>query len=152
MTATELWRYLPGRTVKHLIVSPSQASPTCGMYVESVGYWLGDGSRQETRDAGAVAGVPALCGQGGQAVTVDDHVCVPVMNESGEVIARARVSPDLDEQGMRALVNVVEAARRLMAEQDAADPEGAAERGRRQEAGIARVRARARARRIREAK
>lgn len=71
-------------------------------------------------------------------MNVDNHVCVPVVDESGEVIARARVAPDLDERGQRALLNVVQAAVRLQAERDAADPEAAAERARRQEAMRAR--------------
>lgn len=74
----------------------------------------------------------------------DNHVCVPVVDDAGQVIAHARVSPDLDERGREALLNVVQAAIRLQAERDAADPEAAAERGRRQEAAIARVRERAR--------
>lgn len=76
-------------------------------------------------------------------MTGDNHVCVPVTDDAGEVIAHARVSPELDEEGRRALLALVEAARRHMAERDAADPEAAAERGRRQQAAIARVRARA---------
>ena len=77
----------------------------------------------------------------------DDHVCVPVVDDAGQVIGHARVSPGLDERGRRALLNVVEAARRLMAEEDAKDPEAAAERGRRQAAAIARIRERVRLRR-----
>lgn len=72
------------------------------------------------------------------------HVCVPVTDESGVVIARARVSPDLGEDGMRAMRAVIAAAQRLHAEQDAADPEGAAERASRQAVGVARIRARVR--------
>lgn len=83
-------------------------------------------------------------------MTADDHICVPVTDESGEVIARARVSPDLGEDGMRALAAVVAWAQKEMAARDAADPEAAAERTRRYEAGIARIRARAEARRVRE--
>lgn len=74
----------------------------------------------------------------------DNHVCIPVVDESGQVIASARVSPDLDERGRQALLNVVQAARRLMDEEDAKDPEAAAERGRRQAAAIARIRERVR--------
>ncbi|GGN39799.1 transcription elongation GreA/GreB family factor [Actinoplanes campanulatus] len=74
----------------------------------------------------------------------DNHVCVPVVDADGQVIAHAHVSPDLDERGQQALVSVVEAVRRLAAEEEAADPEGAAEKGRRQEAAIARIRERVR--------
>lgn len=82
-------------------------------------------------------------------MTADDHVCVPLVDDDGNMIAHARVSPDLDERGRRVLLELVAAARRLMAEQDAADPEAAAERGRRQAAGIARIRERARRRGVR---
>lgn len=77
-------------------------------------------------------------------MTADDHVCVPLVDDEGRVIARARVSPDLDDDGRRALLGVVAAAQRLMAERDAADPEAAAERERRYEAGEERIRARMR--------
>ena len=79
-------------------------------------------------------------------MSADDHRCVPVTDESGAVIARARVSPDLGEDGMRALRAVIVAAQRLHAEQDAADPEAAAERARRQQESIARIRERVRRR------
>lgn len=75
-------------------------------------------------------------------MTADNHICVPVVDDAGQVIAHARVSPDLGERGREALLHVVQAAIRLQAERDAADPEGAAERGRRQAAAIARVRER----------
>lgn len=80
-------------------------------------------------------------------MTADEHQCVPVTNAEGEVIARARVSPDIGEDGMRALASLVVAAQRLMAERDAADPVGAAERE--QRAVAAQERNRARLRRIR---
>ena len=80
-------------------------------------------------------------------MTGDGQVCVPVVDGAGRVLGHARVSPDLDERGRAALLNVVQAARRLVAEQDAADPEAAAERGRRQAAAIARIRGRVRRRR-----
>jgi hypothetical protein len=73
----------------------------------------------------------------------DGMRCEPVTDDNGEVVAVARVSGDLGEEGRRALLHVVEAARRLQAEQDAADPAGAAERAQRQAAAIARVRERA---------
>lgn len=79
-------------------------------------------------------------------MTVDGQVCIPVVDESGQVLGHARVSSDLDERGQQALLNVVQAAQRLMAEEDAKDPEAAAERGRRQAAAIARIRARVRRR------
>jgi hypothetical protein len=79
-------------------------------------------------------------------VTEPEQVCVPVVDGAGQVIGRARVSPGLGERGRRALLNVIEAARRLMAEEDAADPEAAEERGRRQTAAIARIRGRVRRR------
>lgn len=68
----------------------------------------------------------------------DNHRCETVVDEDGTVLGHARVSPDLSEEGRRALVEV---------ERDAADPEAAAERGRRQAEGIARIRERARRRR-----
>ncbi len=75
-------------------------------------------------------------------MTGDDHVCVPLTDDSGRVVARARVSPDLGEEGRRALLAVVAAAVRLQEEQDAADPEGAVERERLYAAGQARIRER----------
>jgi len=71
-------------------------------------------------------------------VTADDHRCVLVVDDDGTVLGRARVSPDLDDCGRRALVEVTRAAVRLMAERDATDPAAAAERARRQEAWRAR--------------
>jgi hypothetical protein len=79
-------------------------------------------------------------------VSADDQVCVPVVDDDGRVLGHARVAADLDERGQRALVNVMQAARRLMAEEDARDPVAAEERGRRQRAAIARIRARVRRR------
>jgi hypothetical protein len=67
-----------------------------------------------------------------------DHVCRVIYDDEGNPIARA----DATDEELRAVRAVVEAAVRYLAERDAADPEGAAERGRRQEAAIARVRAR----------
>lgn len=75
-------------------------------------------------------------------MTAEEHMCVPVVDNAGQVIGHARVSPDLDERGREALLALMTAAQRLMAEEDAADPEAAAERGRRQAAAIARVRER----------
>jgi hypothetical protein len=71
------------------------------------------------------------------------QVCEPVVDSDGTVLGHAQVSPDLDERGRAALVEVVKAAIRLQEEKDAADPVGAAERAERQRAAIARVRARA---------
>lgn len=83
-------------------------------------------------------------------MTADDHRCEPLYDDAGNLVASVRVSPDLDEKGRRALLSLVEAAKRLQAEQDAADPEAAAERARRQADGIARIRVRAASRRVRE--
>jgi hypothetical protein len=69
----------------------------------------------------------------------DDHRCEPVVDDDGTVLGHARVSSDLGERGRAALVEITKAAIRLMAERDAADPEGAAERARRQEAMRARI-------------
>jgi hypothetical protein len=77
-------------------------------------------------------------------MSLDDHRCETVVDSDGTVLGHARVSPDLSDEGRGHLVEVMKAAIRLMAEEDAADPEGAAERGRRQQAAIARVRERAR--------
>ncbi len=75
-------------------------------------------------------------------MTGDDHVRVPLTDDAGRVIMRTRVSPGLDEEGRRALLNVVAAAVRLQEERDAADPEGAAERERLYAAGQERIRER----------
>lgn len=80
-------------------------------------------------------------------MTADNHRCELVVDDDGTVLGHARVSPDLGERGRRALVELMKAATRLMAEEDAADPEAAEERGRRQQAAIARIRERARRRR-----
>jgi hypothetical protein len=77
-------------------------------------------------------------------MTAEEHMCVPVVDNAGQVIGHARVSPDLDGRGREALLHVVQAAQRLQAERDAADPEAAEERGRRQRAAIGRIRERAR--------
>lgn len=77
----------------------------------------------------------------------DDHVCRPVVDESGVVLGHARVSPGLGPAGEAALLALVRACIGLQEARDAADPEGAVERGRRQEA--ARVRNRERLARIR---
>lgn len=69
----------------------------------------------------------------------DDHRCEPVVDDDGTVLGHARVSPGLDERGRQALVALTKATIRLMAKRDAADPAGAAERARRQEAGRARI-------------
>jgi hypothetical protein len=66
------------------------------------------------------------------------------MDDAGNVIARARVSPDLPDEGRAALARLVEVAQRWQADRDAADPVGAAERARRYEAGQERIRSRMR--------
>jgi hypothetical protein len=72
-------------------------------------------------------------------VTRDDsHRCEAVVDDDGAVLGRARVSPDMSDEGRRALAALVRAVGEQMAAEDAADPEGAAERARRQEAGRAR--------------
>lgn len=68
------------------------------------------------------------------------NICVPVFDDDGTVIARAQVSPDIDEEGMRLVAEVVKAAIKLQAEQDAANPEAAAERAERQRRLIERIR------------
>lgn len=76
-------------------------------------------------------------------MSADGHRCELVVGDVGAVLGHALVSPDLGDEGRRALVEVMKAAIRLQAERDAADPEAAAERGRRQQAAIARIRERA---------
>ena len=71
-------------------------------------------------------------------VDIDGMRCEPIRDDSGEIIAVARVSPDLDERGRQALREVVEAARRL-AEQELAEDPTLAER---QAAGLRRIRER----------
>lgn len=77
-------------------------------------------------------------------MTADDHRCEPVVDDDGTVLGRARVSPDLDAAGRAALVSLVKAAIGLQEARDIADPEGAAERARRYEAGQERIAARMR--------
>jgi hypothetical protein len=72
-------------------------------------------------------------------MTADDHRCEAVVGDDGTVLGHALVSPDLGERGRAALVEIAKAAIRLQAERDEADPVGAAERARRQEAGRARI-------------
>lgn len=72
-----------------------------------------------------------------------DHVCIPLFDDAGHVVGHAQVAPGLTEEDRRALGALIVAAKQLMAEEGAADPEAAAERGRRQAAAIARVRGRA---------
>lgn len=68
--------------------------------------------------------------------------CVPVFDDDGNVIARAQVSADATDEDMRRVAAIVKAAQKYVAELDAADPEAAEERGRRQAAAIARIRER----------
>lgn len=69
---------------------------------------------------------------------------MPVVDDDGTVLGHALAFPDLGEEGERALLAVVQAAIRLMQEEDAADPVGAAERAERQASAVARIRARGR--------
>jgi hypothetical protein len=69
----------------------------------------------------------------------DEQHCVPVVDDDGTVLGHARVSVVLSDEGQRALLSVVKAAIRFQAERDAADPEAAAERTRRQAASQARI-------------
>jgi hypothetical protein len=64
-------------------------------------------------------------------VSLDDHRCETVVDSDGTVLGHAHVSPDLSDEVRGHLVELMKAAIRLQAERDAADPEGAAERGRR---------------------
>ena len=73
----------------------------------------------------------------------DRFHCELITDESGQVIARAQVATDLTPEKHAALVSAIRAIHQVVAEQDAADLEAAVERGRRQQAAIARVRARA---------
>ena len=63
---------------------------------------------------------------------MSDHHCEPVVDEDGKIIGRARVSPDMDAAGRAHLVELIRAAQRQMAADDAADPVRAADRNRRQ--------------------
>lgn len=73
-------------------------------------------------------------------MTDDDHRCELLRNDAGEVIARIRVSPDLDERGRAALTALVAAAARKFEEDCAADPTI----GERQAAAVERIHARVR--------
>lgn len=66
---------------------------------------------------------------------VDGMRCEVLVDEAGEVIASARVSPDITDEGRAALAELVDAARRKFAEDLAADPSIAE----RQEASRARI-------------
>lgn len=66
--------------------------------------------------------------------------CEPVCDDDGQVIAVARVSADITDEGRRALRELVEAARRADAALDAADPR----RAERQAAAVERIRDRRR--------
>jgi hypothetical protein len=68
----------------------------------------------------------------------DGMRCVPVVDDDGQVVASARVSGDLGDEGRAALAALVAAVQRQMASEDAADP-GRAER---QAAAVARIRER----------
>lgn len=50
-----------------------------------------------------------------------EHSCRPLYDDHGNPIATARVSDDISPAGLAALVEVVEAAKKLHAELDAAD-------------------------------
>ena len=79
---------------------------------------------------------------GRSVVTADNMRCEPVVDTDGTVLGHARVSPDLGDDGRRALLSMVKAAIRHQEAKDAADPVGAAERDRRYEAGQQRIRER----------
>lgn len=64
----------------------------------------------------------------------EEYRCELIRDADGNVIARAQVGPGFDDEARGHLMNVIQAAIRLQDERDAADPEGAAERVRRQEA------------------
>lgn len=70
-----------------------------------------------------------------------DHRCEPVYDTAGNVIGRALVDPGMSDAGRDALAALVAAVRREMAAEDDADPEAAAEHGRRQQAAVERIRA-----------
>lgn len=70
------------------------------------------------------------------------HVCRPVFDADGKVIGRAQVSPDATDEDMAMVARIVEAAIAHQEARDAADPDGAKERARRQEAARARDRER----------
>lgn len=61
---------------------------------------------------------------------------------SGDPPAIVHGDEPLSPEGEKAMRALIAAAKRLQAEEDAADPEAAAERARRQEASIARIRER----------
>lgn len=63
-----------------------------------------------------------------------DHVCLPVYDGAGNIIAHALVAPDLSADARLAVLELVAAARRGLGD----DPEAAA----RQEAAVRRVRER----------
>lgn len=76
------------------------------------------------------------------AVADDEMRCEPVYDDQNDVIATARVSGDISEEGRAALAALVAAVRRQMDVDDAVDP-GC---GDRQQAAIEGVRERARRR------
>ncbi len=71
-------------------------------------------------------------------MNADDHRCEPIVNDAGEVLGHALVAPDIDERGRAALLSLAEAVSAYAERQDAADPEAAAERARRQAATLER--------------
>lgn len=77
---------------------------------------------------------------------IDDHRCEPIVNDEGEVLGHALVAPDMDERGRAALLSLAEAVSAYAEQQEAANPEAAAERARRYAAGQERIRARLRRR------
>ncbi len=50
------------------------------------------------------------------------HVCRPFADRDGAIIGTILMAPDAGEETVRALANLVEAARRVHAERVAADP------------------------------
>lgn len=77
-------------------------------------------------------------------MTADGHRCETVVDSDGTVLGHAHVSPDLSDEGRLALAEVMKVAIRLQEQQDAADPEGAADRADRQQRAVGRIRDRAR--------
>lgn len=70
----------------------------------------------------------------------DNHRCELICDGTGEVVYRARVAPNLSYEGRFALGGLIAAAVKHQEDLNATDPEGAAERARRQQAMAERAR------------
>lgn len=116
----------------------SSTKPTVGELIEASS--LGTPEAKALREEGrrALCGEDFLTGMPEEQADWDGEHCEPLLDDDGQIIAVARVSDDITDEGRAALRSLVDAARRQFEADLAADPSI----GERQAASIARIRER----------